>query len=164
MDDSTTTTTSAPTSTTTTVVLVDDSTTTTTNVPTSTEVPADESVVLIYDVQGGSAVPNPERGDPNSVTLVTGDTPSHEGYVFAGWNTEPDGTGLTYEPGDEIRLPLSGSETIYAQWKAVSDEGNGGTSPEVILLPSTGGSSQTPLIPALAIAFGSLLVFAVRRR
>jgi uncharacterized repeat protein (TIGR02543 family) len=45
---------------------------------------------------------------------------SKKGYTFAGWNTEPDGTGTAYKEGDEVKnLTDSHRETItlYAQWK-----------------------------------------------
>lgn len=40
-------------------------------------------------------------------------------YVFDGWNTEKDGSGTSYEPGDEITLG-EGSTVLYAQWKKVN--------------------------------------------
>ena len=63
-----------------------------------------------------------------------------EGYVFAGWNTKPDGRGDFYEDGAEI-LNLSaenykegtdlGTVTLYAQWKRVQStlkiDANGGS-------------------------------------
>ena len=36
------------------------------------------------------------------------------GYTFVGWNTEPDGSGTAYRPGDEI--PITADITLYAQW------------------------------------------------
>ena len=38
------------------------------------------------------------------------------GYEFSGWNTAADGTGTTYQPGNQITL--SKNITLYAQWKA----------------------------------------------
>lgn len=39
-----------------------------------------------------------------------------DGYIFEGWNTRADGTGITYQPGDII---TAGSEdiTLYAIWR-----------------------------------------------
>jgi len=40
-----------------------------------------------------------------------------ENYVFAGWNTEPDGTGNAYAPGAELTLTAGhNSQVLYAQW------------------------------------------------
>ncbi len=38
------------------------------------------------------------------------------GYDFAGWNTEADGTGTDYTPGQEISL--TGDLYLYAKWEA----------------------------------------------
>lgn len=37
------------------------------------------------------------------------------GYLFTGWNTEKDGTGTTYQPGDKPNL--SAYANLYAQWE-----------------------------------------------
>jgi uncharacterized repeat protein (TIGR02543 family) len=37
------------------------------------------------------------------------------GYTFTGWNTEPDGTGTAYNPGD--LYSIDASITLYATWK-----------------------------------------------
>lgn len=52
---------------------------------------------------------------------------SRQGYKFAGWNTEPDGTGISYRDGEEILnlttknynifSPWEGTVTLYAQWE-----------------------------------------------
>lgn len=51
------------------------------------------------------------------------------GYVFTGWNTEPDGTGTDYADGEEIwnltdcdyhADARAGTVALYAQWKAVA--------------------------------------------
>ena len=42
------------------------------------------------------------------------------GYKFAGWNTEPDGSGVSYAPGDKVSKLSSvngANVTLYAQWK-----------------------------------------------
>ena len=41
---------------------------------------------------------------------------SRTGYVFAGWNTKPDGSGTAYAPNSSVVLtePVT---TLYAQWK-----------------------------------------------
>lgn len=39
------------------------------------------------------------------------------GYSFAGWNTEPDGTGKDYAPGQRVsQLTQGESITLYARW------------------------------------------------
>lgn len=42
------------------------------------------------------------------------DEPTHDGYVFSGWNTKPNGSGDKYDPGQDITLKED--LTLYAQW------------------------------------------------
>ena len=56
---------------------------------------------------------------------MTGDTVTvnengyaNEGYTFTGWNTMPDGTGTSIDPGDKYTLP-AGDTTVYAQWERI---------------------------------------------
>ena len=39
-----------------------------------------------------------------------------EGYYLVGWNTDPEGNGIHYNPGDPI--DLTGDLTLYAEWVA----------------------------------------------
>ena len=39
-----------------------------------------------------------------------------DGYVFVSWNTEPDGSGERYMPGDTFHIDGS-SDHLYAQWQ-----------------------------------------------
>ena len=171
-----TTTTVTPT-TTTTVASADAATTTTTSTtaPTLPATPAEEEspttttsvendlVVLIYDPQGGSGEPDPDSGSPGSETPVAGELPTREGFIFTGWNTEADGSGTQYDPEEVVVLPASETLVLYAQWR---EESPGTTEPSSAapILPSTGGGSQAPIVPALVVALGGLLVLSVRRR
>ena len=40
--------------------------------------------------------------------------PTREGFEFAGWNTEPDGSGITYS--SEEAITVDGSVNLYAMW------------------------------------------------
>ena len=42
-------------------------------------------------------------------------TPTRKGYVFMGWNTEPDGSGKSYSAGHYVKL--KSNLNLYAQWK-----------------------------------------------
>ena len=44
-------------------------------------------------------------------------TPNYRrnGYGFAGWNTEPDGTGTMYGPNETVTMPSTGLK-LYATW------------------------------------------------
>ena len=85
---------------------------------------SENAAMLYYDANGGSGyIFNPQiavvgdavrvidcdRGD-NRISAPDG------GYRFGGWNTAPDGSGATYQPGDSITLNAK-TTTLYAVWK-----------------------------------------------
>lgn len=59
-----------------------------------------------------------------SVDMRTGDTyvvpectfEAPEGKVFSHWNTRSDGTGVSYNPGQKIKL-ISKELKLFAQWR-----------------------------------------------
>jgi len=68
-----------------------------------------ENVTQVYDTSKNITV------DEN--TFV------REGYTFAGWNTEADGTGTAYNAEDVIALTAQeNTETLYAQWDQDEEE------------------------------------------
>ena len=52
--------------------------------------------------------------DDEAVSAYMG-TLAKYGYDFAGWNTEPDGTGTDYTPGQEVSM--TGNLYLYAKWE-----------------------------------------------
>ena len=84
-----------------------------------------------YDANGGTGevTDSSEYLAGASATVLAGDALSKENYEFAGWNTEADGTGTDYAPGDS--LVVEGDTTLYAQWNrthyVVTYNPNGGT-------------------------------------
>ncbi len=52
-------------------------------------------------------------------TVLGNDTTrfTKDGYTFEGWNTKADGSGDSYNPGEE--LSLKSPTTFYAQWKKI---------------------------------------------
>ena len=67
-------------------------------------------------------------------------------YVFAGWNTESDGTGDVFQPGEVIAI--SGDVSLYAMWEEKAEDpfelpGGGGT---IIVPPPdpNGGNEEIP--------------------
>lgn len=74
---------------------------------------------LSYDGNGAeSGSVDGAEGAPGSAVGVAENGFSHEGWRFAGWNTEPDGSGTSYDPADPLTLP-QGATTLYAQWEKV---------------------------------------------
>jgi uncharacterized repeat protein (TIGR02543 family) len=59
---------------------------------------------------------------------ISADIPGRDGYVFKEWNTEKDGSGKDYQPGDSV--DLTEDLTLYAQWEAKVQEKLGSTDSE----------------------------------
>lgn len=68
------------------------------------------------------------------------------GYGFAGWNTEPDGTGTDYAPGQEVSL--TDDLYLYAKWEAV-----GHVTLTYIYNDGEGRTDSAKVIPGAHIAF-----------
>ncbi len=63
-------------------------------------------------------------------------TYTRKGYVFAGWNTQKDGSGVSYEDGVEIYnlcLDENASIVLYAQWRKCNS---------ILEIDAAGGSYQ----------------------
>ncbi len=76
---------------------------------------------VTYDGNGGSgAAPTDDKGyKPGEVATVLGQSAlTKSGEIFGGWNTESDGSGTAYAPGDTIALKRS--VTLYAVWLPAS--------------------------------------------
>lgn len=83
-----------------------------------------DSYTLSYDANGGSGAPPSQTkkltGGADSVTMQISDAvPSKDGYSFACWNTQSDGSGQTYASGGEIEI--FGNTTIYAVWTRLGE-------------------------------------------
>lgn len=72
---------------------------------------------VLYDANGatGAVTDNNIYTSDNVVTVKSADGLAYEGYTFKGWNTEKDGTGTTYQPGDTFNINTT--TTLYAQWE-----------------------------------------------
>lgn len=70
--------------------------------------------------EGGPAaerIPMPQIVMEGQLVTLSGVVPTRQGYQFMGWNTMPDGSGMSYEPGDSFG-PVLGNADLYAQWEA----------------------------------------------
>lgn len=135
---------------------------------------------LAYDGNGAeSGSVDGAEGAPGSAVGVAENGFSREGWRFAGWNTEPDGSGTAYDPADPLTLP-QGATTLYAQWEKVetpaaaapttTSEPAAETSvaaPTKAPLPQTSDAAiQWPLVAGIASIGAALAAAAVlvRRR
>ena len=67
---------------------------------------------------GGPAaqnIPGPQTIYEDQAVFLSDVIPTREGYLFAGWNTQPDGSGTAYQPGDSFG-PATADADLYAQW------------------------------------------------
>lgn len=89
-----------------------------------------DTVHVNYDANGGSGSHDPTEGDAYGRITIPGDVndPFHRpGWSLTGWNTQPDGSGQSYGPNDQI--PVEDKDvTLYAQWKM-----------NMTVMPFTGG-------------------------
>ena len=110
-------------------------------------------VKVNYDPNGGTGSHDPtdgDAGDPITIPDDLNDPFSKPGSILIGWNTKPDGTGDSYQPGDDVPMDDE-DKTLYAQWKELVD-----------VLPSTGGDGiDLPLLPIVAGGVLAMLLLAV---
>lgn len=78
------------------------------------------SYTLYYHPNFGGYKPFYQSSSTRNVTVKeyddVGRLPERDGYVFVSWNTEPDGSGTRYMPGDTFHIDGS-SDNLYAQWQ-----------------------------------------------
>ncbi len=65
---------------------------------------------------GGSAPIDPNNYEQDALVTVLGaGTLVHDGYLFRGWNTKANGSGINYIEGQSFTMGTS-SVTLYAKW------------------------------------------------
>lgn len=98
---------------------------------------------ITYDANGGTNAPAVQKKYWKENTTLSTKIPTKNSYLFNGWNTEEDGSGDDYFPGDTY----SENEALYlyAQWTpikyTVAYNGNGSTSGSMLAQTFTYGKS-----------------------
>ena len=109
-----------------------------------------QPVKVNYDPNGGNGSHDPTKGDAGEDITIPSDLNdpfTKPGSILTGWNTKPDGSGDSYEPGDTI--PMGDEDkTLYAQWKDLPS-----------VLPTTGGDGSSMSLAPLAA--GGLLAILI---
>lgn len=79
-----------------------------------------------YDANGGVGGAVINAGEGSYITVLGQEEAgvTREGYTFVGWNTQADGRGTAYAPGDSYHV--SGDSTLYAQWELIDERGTPG--------------------------------------
>lgn len=113
---------------------------------------------VMYDANGGKGSHAPTDGRQHSTITTPSDVSqsfSRDGYSFAGWNTKPDGSGVSYKDGDGV--PVEDKVvTLYAQWRA-----------KIFVMPEAGGEggpSPLTVIPAVIAGLALMVGLAGTRR
>lgn len=116
-------------------------------------------VELIYDANGGTGTMGPITGDVGSKIVIGQNCFARSGYTFTGWNTQADGKGTAYKPGDSFTL-TDKDTVLYAQWSKNSGSAGTGTNgtAKPTDIPKTGDNSNLTLWFALLIASGGAVI------
>ena len=113
---------------------------------------------VVYDANGGKGSHAPTDGHQHSTIAMPSDVSrsfSRDGYSFAGWNTKPDGSGVSYKDGDGVPVEDK-AVTLYAQWRA-----------KIFVMPAAGGDggpSPLTVIPAVIAGLALMVGLAGTRR
>ncbi|MCD7907401.1 MAG: InlB B-repeat-containing protein, partial [Clostridium sp.] len=77
-----------------------------------------DNVILQYDAncpEFSGKIPDSSHGRKNSsFTVADRGTLARDGWTFGGWNTQRDGNGDDYKPGQKITI--NEDTTLYAKW------------------------------------------------
>lgn len=103
----------------------------------------EETYTLAYNANGGENTPDSQSATATNIGhtsfTLSSTIPTREGFTFANWNTEPNGTGTAYQPGDTYSA--SGSTTLYATWSyTLNYDANGGANAPTPSITNDGAS------------------------
>lgn len=116
---------------------------------------------LSYDANGGMGTMGAEAGVAGTTVTVAQNGFTRDNYTFTGWNTQADGKGDAYKPGDSFTL-TDKDTVLYAQWSKNSGgtgTGTNGTAKSTNL-PKTGDNSNLASCFALLLVGGGALTAA----
>jgi len=73
-----------------------------------------QTVTINYDANGGEGMMDFQMAAKNETCTLLPNTFTNGNLIFAGWNTEPDGSGVTF--GNRAEVTPEDDMTLYAQW------------------------------------------------
>ncbi len=73
-----------------------------------------ELFTVVFDGNGGEGKMAVQSAPANTTVTLVSNVFTREDYVFSGWNTEYDGSGVAYGDGSDVTL--TSDLTLYAQW------------------------------------------------
>ena len=88
------------------------------NISSSPFVYPQKTYTVVFDKNEGSGEMANQTAYYDSELPLSLNTYTREGYLFAGWNTQPDGSGDAYTDGAKVLNLANANETVtlYAQW------------------------------------------------
>jgi uncharacterized repeat protein (TIGR02543 family) len=79
-----------------------------------------EDFVVTFHPNGGRGTAVSQPFTQKTAQPLMANPFTHRGYIFAGWNTAPDGVGVSYK--DQENVMISANMVLYAQWASAGDE------------------------------------------
>ncbi len=81
------------------------------------------SYIISFDANGGEGTMVAQSMTYDVLATLNQNIFTRDGYVFLGWNTKANGTGISYADGSGVQnVAESGTVVLYAQWKEVVEE------------------------------------------
>ncbi len=105
--------------------------------------------IVSFNANGGTGTMTSQSIKYGQSAQLSANTFTREGYIFNGWNTDPDGLGVGYGDGDSYEVPVTStasSVTLYAQWTQNGGGGGGGSG-------GSGGTGGRTLQRAFEVAY-----------
>ena len=114
---------------------------------------------LSYDANGGTGTMESITGEVGSKSVIEQNGFARSGHTFTGWNTQADGKGTAYKPGDIFTL-TDKDTVLYAQWSKNSGSAGTGTNgtAKPTDSPKTGDNSNLALWFALLFVSGGAAI------
>ena len=78
---------------------------------------------VTYNANGGTGVMDSQSAEQGVMFTLRDNTFVRAGWAFTGWNTKPDGSGVSYANGVsviDLTQTAGGVVTLYAQWRKTS--------------------------------------------
>ena len=78
---------------------------------------------VTYNANGGTGVMDSQSAEQGVMFTLRDNTLVRAGWAFTGWNTKPDGSGVSYANGAsviDLTQTAGGVVTLYAQWRKTS--------------------------------------------
>ncbi|MBP5323206.1 MAG: endonuclease [Bacteroidaceae bacterium] len=70
---------------------------------------------IYYNGNGGSLSQSSTEASSDGTAIIITTIPTRSGFLFVGWNTSADGSGISYSSGASVSL--TGNLTLFAQWQ-----------------------------------------------